>query len=188
VLLASIDLTGAPVRVTADQAGAALAADLVGVDVARTEVDGVEHTVVQVLLDDDRVGFDPTLLEGPLLVEVVRPDGTVVAREPADHDRFRRELQAERGSSHGERRGVLLLTAGELPPPWIRLAFLPIALHDTSATVLRLQRSTVAELLDGVERAAAAGAMSDADRRAALIAIEHLHPPADPTVRGTLTP
>jgi hypothetical protein len=74
---------------------------------------------------------------------------------------------------------VLLLDDGQVPEPWVRLAFLPVTLATTAGTTLQLQRTTVDELVEGIERAAADGAMSSAERTGALTAVEHLHPQAD---------
>ena len=71
---------------------------------------------------------------------------------------------------------MLVLTGGELPPPWIRLAFLPIALSATVGGSLVLTRTTAESLLAGVEAATAAGEMTDGERAAAVATIEHLHP------------
>jgi hypothetical protein len=70
-----------------------------------------------------------------------------------------------------------LLTDGELPPPWIRLCFLPLALTAGAGATLVLRRTTVEDLVAGVERSAAEGAITDNERVAALTAIEHLHGP-----------
>jgi hypothetical protein len=179
VLLARIDMTGAPVRAMADEPGATIAASLVGVDVTRRAVDGVEHTVVQVLLDDDRPDFPTALYDAPIVADLVRGDGSVVARELLDHDRFRRQLAAEREEGRSERRGVLLLDGGQLPEPWVRLAFLPVPLAGTAGTTMQLRRTTVDELLEGIEGAVDEGAMTAAERASALTAVEHLHPRAD---------
>ena len=112
----------------AGEPGATLVPELVGIDVTRRAVDGVEHTVVQVLLDDDRPDFAPAFYDAPIVADVVHPDGSVVARELLDHDRFRRQLAAEREEGRSERRGVLLLDDGQVPEPWVRLAFLPVPL------------------------------------------------------------
>jgi hypothetical protein len=133
--------------------------------------------VVQVMLDDDRPGFDPSLFDAPLLVEVTDAQGALLARELVDHDEFRRALQAEREAGRSERRGVLLLTRGELPPPWIRLCFLATPLPESAGGQLVLGRTSVDELVAGVERSAAEGAVTDAERRTALTTIEHLHGP-----------
>src|SRR5690349_20469098 len=103
---------------------------LLGVDVRGRSIDGQDQTVVQILLDDDRPGFDPTLLDAPMVAELTDPDGRTVATEPFDHDRFRQRLRAERDAGESVLRGVLVLTDGELPPPYVRLAFLPVAIGD----------------------------------------------------------
>lgn len=175
--LARVALTGTPLRVEADGSTGALGPGLLGVDVAAAAVDGAPHTVVQVLLDDDAAGFDRTLLDGLLVAEVL-DDDAVRAREPFDHDAFRRRLQAERDAGERTTRGVLLLTGGELPPPWIRLAFLPVAMADTAGAALVIRRTTPAELVAGVEEAYALGELTDDERRSVLTVIDQ-HLPAD---------
>ena len=96
VVLARIDLTGAPLQLMAHDVPGVLADGVLGVDVRAGSVEGADHTVVQVMLDDDRPGFDRTLLDGPLLADVVDAAGSLAARELLDHDRFRQELRAER--------------------------------------------------------------------------------------------
>ena len=176
VVLARIDLTGAPSQLMAHDAPGVLSEGLLGVDVRAGSVEGTDQTVVQVMLDDDRPGFDPTLLDAPLLADVVDATGSLAARELLDHDRFRQELRTEREQGVEERRGVLVLTGGELPPPWIRLAFLPIALPATVGGSLVLTRTTAEALQAGVDAAAAAGEMTDGEHAAAVATIEHLHP------------
>ena len=170
-----LELDGGPRRELADDDQRA-PTGLVGVDVAETRVDGSPRTVVQLLLDDDQPGFDRTLLDAPIVAEVVGPDGGPVAREPFDHDEFRRRLVAEREAGESTTRGVLLLTDGEPPPPWVRLAFLPVPLERTRGTRLVLRRTTVEELRDGVEQAHAAGSVDDRERQALLTVIGQLHP------------
>lgn len=152
---------------------------LLGVDVSPTEVEGRPQTVVQLLFDDDQVGFDRTLLDGPMVAELHRDDGGIAAREPFDHDRFRRVLHAEREAGESITRGVLVLSGGELPPPWVRMAFVPMDIADTAGATLVIRRTSTAEMLAGVERAHAEGAVSDEERRALLTSIDQLHP-ADP--------
>jgi hypothetical protein len=177
VTLASVELTGAPLRATDPAAlGAGGVAGVVGVDVAATTVDGASLTVVQVLLDDDVTGFDRSLLDAPVTAELLDATGAVVHREMFDHDRFRRTLLAERGAGERTTRGVLLLTGGELPPPWVRLAFLPLPLGATRFHRLVVRRTTVDELRSGVEVAAAAGEVTDEERRAVLVVLGQLHP------------
>ena len=175
--LISFDLTGAPVRVDLQAGGpASPVVGLIGIDVAARRVETAEHTAVQVLLDDDLAGFDQGLLDDPIVAELVEADGTVVAREPLDHDRFRRRLKAEHDVGQASTRGVLVLTDGELPPPWIRLAFLPVPLAATAGTRLVLRRTTVPDLIAGVESAFASGELTDDQRRTALQSIEQRHP------------
>jgi hypothetical protein len=176
VQLASIQLTGDPVRVMAGEPATVLADGVLGVDVRGTSVEGTPHVVVQVLLDDDRPDFDPDLYDAPVVVDVLGSDAVMLASELADHDAFRRALRDERDEGRPERRGVLLLTDGELPERWVRLAFLPLPLDSTDGATLVLRRAATDELVAGVERAYADGAIGDAERTAALTTIEHLHP------------
>jgi hypothetical protein len=176
VELFRVELTGAPVR--ADSATAGWSAELpgvLGVDVAARVLDGTEWTVVQVLLDDDHPGFDHALLDGPLVAELIGADGDVIAREPFDHDRFRRQLRDERHAGESSARGVLVTTNGELPPPWIRLAFLPVEIGATAGASLLARRTSVAALRLAVDDAHGRGEITDAERRAVLLSIEQRH-------------
>jgi hypothetical protein len=151
---------------------------LLGVDVRARRLDEQDHTVVQILLDDDRPDFDRSLLDAPVVAELSGPDGTIVAREPFDHDAFRRRLQDERTAGESVTRGILVLTDGELPPPWVRLAFLPVPLPATAGLVLRIARTTVTELVDGVDQAYARGEVTDQERQAVIVTITQRHPDA----------
>lgn len=175
--LAQIELSGRPAQFLAEDERPAMGRHgILGIDVAGRTLDGREHTVVQVLLDDDRPGFDPTLLDGPLVAELRDPDGAVLTQEPFDHDRFRRQLQAEREAGESQTRGILVLTDGELPPSWVRLAFLPIEIGATAGSVLTVRRTTVTELLEGVDRAYERGEITDRERQALVVAIDQRHP------------
>lgn len=149
---------------------------VIGVEVTGTTVDGQVHVVVQLLLDDDVPGFDRALLDAPLLAEVVDPAGDVVAREPFDHDEFRRRLLAERQAGEATTRGVLVLPGGDLPPPWVRLAFLPGRPEDAAGSTVVVRRSTVAALEEGIEQAYLRGELTDGERLAGLTAIDQRHP------------
>lgn len=154
---------------------------VIGIDVAARSIDGTHWTVVQLLLDDDHPLFDPLLLDAPVVAEV-RTHGhdegpaTVVALEAFDHDGFRRQLLQEREAGESTTRGVLVLSGGQLPPPYVRLAFLPIELAATAGCDLTVRRTTVAELVAGVEAAHARGEIGDDERRGLLIGIEQRHP------------
>jgi hypothetical protein len=134
--------------------------------------------VVQVLLDDDHPDFDPALLDQPLVAELHGPDGSLVAREPFDHDRFRRQLLAERDAGESVTRGVLVLTGGELPPAWVRLAFLPVPVAATGDLALTVARTSVTELIGGLDDAYARGEVTDQERQAVIVAISQRHPDA----------
>lgn len=173
--LLRIDLAGTATRVNFDGASPG-PTGVLGVDVAPTVIDGAAHTAVQLLLDDDAPGFDAGLLDGPVVVDLVTSSGVVLARELLDHDRFRRQLRAERDLGRSTLRGVLVLTEGALPPPWVRLAFLPVDLASTAGALLVLRRSTVPDLLAGVDAAHGAGELTDDERRTAITSIEQRHP------------
>src|SRR5690242_3934842 len=94
--LLRLALAGGPRRVTNDNGASAIDPMVAGVDVTGRDLDGSATTVVQLLLDDDDPRFDHSLLDGPLVAEIVDAAGAVIGREPFDHDRFRRQLRAER--------------------------------------------------------------------------------------------
>lgn len=170
-------LTGRAVRVGTEGSGApAELAGVLGVDVAPTTIDDRPHVVVQVLLDDGRPGFDPALLDEPIVAELLDDAGHVALREPFDHDEFRQTLQRERRAGQQTTRGVLILTHGELPPPWIRLAFLPVDLAQTAGSTLVVRRTTLDELLAGIDASYEAGEIGDDERRALVIAVEQRRP------------
>lgn len=181
--LISVPLTGGPTQaLVSDQPVVEGPHGIVGVDVASRTIAGRAWTVVQLLLDDDHPLFDRTLLDAPVVAEV-RTHGhadsgeaVTLALEPFDHDAFRRQLDAEVVAGESTTRGVLVRTGGQLPPPYVRLAFLPIELAETAGADLSVRRTTVAELVAGVEAAYATGDITDDDRRALLVSIEQRHP------------
>ncbi len=182
--LLRIEMTGAPLQALPEAAHRAAAAGLVGVDVTARSVEGVAHTVVQALFDDDRPGFDRSLLDGPLVADLLTPstgvlDGgaDVLDRALFDHDEFRRRLLTEREAGESITRGVLVLTDGEVPPPWIRLAFLPVELSRTAGAELVVRRSSVEELAAAVDAAHASGVLTDDQRAVGRMSIEQFHPP-----------
>src|SRR3546814_6945504 len=59
------------------------------------------------------------------------------------HDRFRHDLRADQEAGGRVLRGVLVLTGGELPPPHVRLAFLPGSVSGTAGTTLAVVRTDV---------------------------------------------
>lgn len=181
--LISIPLAGGPAQVMVHDLPAVTGPHgVLGVDVASRTIDGHHWTVVQLLLDDDHPLFDRGLLDAPVVAEV-RTHGhadcgepVALALEPFDHDAFRRQLDAEHAAGESTTRGVLVRTGGALPPPYVRLAFLPIELAETAGADLIVRRTTVAELVAGVEAAHAKATITDDDRRALLLAIEQRHP------------
>lgn len=149
---------------------------VLGAAMSPKPIDGNEHTVVQLMLDDDRPGFDRSLLDCPLVAEVRTPAGDVVTRELFDHDRFRQELHAERAASGDDLRGVLLLTDGELPPAYLRLAFLSVPLSDTEGCDLVVIRSERAELLAAIDTGRDDGSLREDEHRGLRTTIEQRHP------------
>ena len=177
VRLFQIGLTGEPQQVLAPiGADDGLPAGVMGIDVSRRVVRGEAQLVVQLLLDDEAGGFDPALLDAPVIAEVFTADGRTVAREPFDHDRFRRRLRDELADGRQVTRGVLVLERGELPPPWIRLAFLPIELASAPGCTLVVRTTTRADLVTGVDNAYSAGELSDEERTTMLTSIDQRHP------------
>jgi hypothetical protein len=183
--LMTVELHGGPTQAMAsDELAISGPPGVLGVDVAARTIDGQHWTVVQLLLDDDHPLFDRALLDAPTVAEVcaqgpghgAEAGSLTLAREPFDHHEFRRQLLAEREAGEQTTRGVLVLTGGQLPPPYLRLAFLPVELAATAAATLTVRRTTVAELVHGVEAAHARGDIGDDDRRALLIGIEQHHP------------
>ena len=181
--LIAVTLAGGPAQVlTSEQPVLDGPHGVMGVDVGSRTIDGHHWTVVQLLLDDDHPLFDRTLLDAPIVAEVRTHghgpgnDPVALALEPFDHDQFRQQLQREHAAGESTTRGVLVRTGGELPPPFVRLAFLPIELAATAGADLLVRRTTVAELVAGVEDAYARAEITDDDRRALLTSIEQRHP------------
>lgn len=174
--LLRLELIGGPGRVETAPGSPAWERGVLGVDVTARPVEGIEHTVVQVLFDDDAPAFDRALLDAPLVAELRDPRGNVVVRELFDHDRFRRELLAEQQAGESERRGVLVLTGGELPPPYVRLAFLPTPIADTEGTDLAVVRTDVPDLVMAVDDALERGEIDEVEHRGLLTSIEQRHP------------
>lgn len=153
---------------------------ILGAAVSPKLIDGDEHTVVQVMLDDDRPGFDRSLLDCPLVAEICTPAGDVVTRELFDHHRFRQELHAERAAGGDELRGVLLLTDGELPPAYLRLAFLAVPVVDTDGCDLVVIRSERAELLAAIDAGREDGSLDEHEHRGLRTTIQQRHPDGRP--------
>lgn len=151
-------------------------AGVLGLAMSPKAIDGTEHTVVQVMLDDDRPSFDRELLDCPMVAEIRTPAGDVVTRDLFDHAAFRRRLHADRAGGDDELRGVLLTTGGELPPAYLRLAFLAVAVSDTEGCDLVVSRHDRHELLAAVDGGHAQGAISDAEHRSLATTIEQRHP------------
>lgn len=174
--LLNVELSGVAAQAETATGSAPYDLGVLGLAVDSKEIDGTDHTVVQVMFDDDRSDFDASLLECPLVAEVRTPAGDVLTRELFDHDRFRRRLQADRESKGTELRGVLLLTGGALPPPYLRLGFLALPLADTAGCILAVVRTGRSELVAAVEAGFADGSLTDAEYRALGTAIDQRHP------------
>ncbi|MDY7105490.1 MAG: hypothetical protein S0880_30245 [Actinomycetota bacterium] len=167
---------GAPAQVQTAPGDGPYELGVLGVAMHPKVIDGAAHTVVQVMLDDDRPGFDSALLDDPMTAEVRTPAGDVVSRELFDHDEFRRRLAAEQADGGNELRGVVLRTQGQLPPPYLRLAFLPVAVADTEGCDLVVARHGRDELLAAVDAARDDGGLSEHDHRNLRTAIDQRHP------------
>ncbi len=174
--LLRLELTGREGQVTTPPGSPPHEIGLLGVDVSTLELEGEEHVVVQALFDDDTPGFDPALLHGPLVADLVDGEGTSVARELFDHESFRRDLAAEQEAGVDDLRGVVVRSGGELPPRYLRLAFLALPVADTDGATLVLRTADREELIAGVEVAHTRGEISDEERRSLLVTIEQRHP------------
>lgn len=174
--LLRLELIGGPGRVETAPGSPAWERGVLGVDVSTTTVDGEAHTVVQVLFDDDAPDFDRALLDAPLVAELRDRAGDVLVRDLFDHHEFRQALLAEQQAGESERRGVLVLSGGELPPHYVRLAFLPTAVDDTAGTTLAVVRTEIPDLVMAVDDALERGQIDDAEHRALLVSIEQRHP------------
>jgi hypothetical protein len=174
--LLRLELIGAPGRVETAPASPAAERGIMGVDVSALVVEGDPHTVVQVLFDDDAPGFDRTLLDGPMLAELRNATGDVVIRDLFDHHRFRERLLAEQQAGGNELRGVLVLPGGELPPPYVRLAFLAVPIERTAGAQLAVVRTDVASLRTAADEALDRGDVDSIEHRSLTIALQQRHP------------
>lgn len=174
--LIRIALGGRPSQMQTAPGDPSYEAGVLGVALSPKTIDGDEHTVVQLMLDDDRPGFDRTLLDCPLVAEIRTPAGDVVTRELFDHDVFRQRLHDERAVGGDELRGVLLLTDGQLPPAYLRLAFLTVPVADTDGCLLAVVRSDRDDLVAAIDAGHAAGALADSEFRSLSTMIEQRHP------------
>jgi hypothetical protein len=150
---------------------------VLGISVGQKEIEGTDHTVVQVMFDEDRPGFDAALLECPLVAEVRTPAGDLISRDLFDHDAFRQRLRVDRDVGDNDLRGVLLLTDGELPPAYLRLAFLPTPLDHMGGCTLVVVRSERHDLEGAIEQGYGDGSLTDGEFRGLMATIEQRHPP-----------
>ncbi len=157
---------------------AAFEAGVLGLAVSPKIIDERDQTVVQAMFDDDRPGFDPSLLDCPMTVEIRTPAGDVVTRELFDHDGFRRSLHAERSAGGDDRRGVLLLTNGAMPPAYLRLAFLDVPVADTADCSLVVSRFERDDLVAAIDAGRDDGSLSPGEHRSLSTMIDQRHPPS----------
>ncbi|WP_436793813.1 hypothetical protein [Actinospongicola halichondriae] len=174
--LIRIMLAGRPLQMQTSPGDAAFEGGLLGVAVSPKTIDGTEHSVVQAMFDDDRPGFDQTLLDCPMVAEIRTPAGDVVTRELFDHDVFRQALHAERAVGGDDLRGVLLLTGGALPPAYLRLAFLTLPVADATDCALVISRFDRDELVAAIDGGQADGSLSATDHRSLSTMIDQRHP------------
>ncbi|MDE0801682.1 MAG: hypothetical protein OSA99_00015 [Acidimicrobiales bacterium] len=174
--LISIDLDGQPNQTQTAPGDTAYETGILGVAVHPKVIDGEDHTVVQIMVDDDRPGVDRSLLDCPMVAEVRTPVGDVITRELFDHDEFRRALDAERRAGGDDLRGVLLRTGGRLPPAYLRLGFLAVALSDTEGCSLVVSRFGRDELLEAVDAGRVDGSLAAGEHRSLTTMIDQRHP------------
>jgi hypothetical protein len=174
--LLRVETMGRPAQVQTPPGSPAFERGVLGAALSPKVIDGREHTVVQVMLDDDRPGFDRSLLDCPMVAEIQTPAGDVVTRELFDHDAFRRELHAEKAAGGDELRGVLLLSGGELPPTYLRLAFLDVPVGDIDGCDLVVVRSDRDDLIAAIDAGLADGSLSEREHRGLRTTIEQRHP------------
>jgi len=174
--LLRLELIGGPGRVETAPGSPAAERGIIGVDVSALVVEGDPHTVVQVLFDDDAPGFDRTLLDAPMLAELRNATGDVVIRDLFDHHEFRQRLLAEQQAGGNELRGVLVLPSGELPPRYVRLAFLPVPLDRTVGAQLAVVRTDVESLRKAIDDARRDGNIDAIEHRSMSLALGQRHP------------
>jgi hypothetical protein len=174
--LLRLELIGGPGRVQTAPGSPAGERGIVGVDVSALVVEGDPHTVVQLLFDDDTPGFDRSLLDAPLLAELRNATGDVVVSDLFDHHEFRRRLLDEQQAGGNELRGVLVLPGGELPPPYVRLAFLPVPIEKTTGAQLAVVRTDADSLRKAIDDARRDGNIDAIEHRSMSIALRQRHP------------
>lgn len=174
--LLRVQSMGRPMQMQTPPGSPAYLAGILGAALSPKMIDGVEHTVVQVMLDDDRPRFDRSLLDCPLVAEMRTPAGDLLTRELFDHDRFRHQLRDERDAGGNELRGVLLLTGGELPAPYLRLAFLGVPVADTDGYDLVISRFERDELIDAIDTARTDGSLEEHEHLGLTTTIQQRHP------------
>ena len=149
---------------------------VLGISVDSKRIEGTDHTVMQVMFDDDRPGFDARTLECPLVAEIRSPAGDLITRELFDHDAFRQRLRADRDTGGNDLRGVLLLTDGELPPAYLRFAFLDTALGHLGGCTLVVARSDRDDLVASIEQGYGEGLLTDEEYQGLMTTIDQRHP------------
>ena len=176
---------GRPTQMQTAPGSPAYEAGILGAALSPKMIEDTEHTVVQVMLDDDRPRFDRSLLDCPLVAEMHTPDGDLLTRDLFDHERFRRQLREERDAGGNELRGVLLLTGGELPPPYLRLAFLNVAVAGTDGCDLVVVLSARDELVEAIDAGRADGSLQEHEHHGLITTIQQRHPKTPETGADT---
>jgi hypothetical protein len=174
--LLRLELIGGPGRVETAPGSPAADRGVLGVDVSALSVEGDPHVVVQLLLDDDAPGFDRSLLDAPLLAELRNATGDVAIRDLFDHHEFRQRLHAEQQAGGNELRGVLVLPGGELPPPYVRIAFLQVPIEKTAGATLAIVRTEADALVRAVDEALGQRKIDRIEHRSMKLAVEQRHP------------
>ena len=149
---------------------------VLGISVDSKRIEGTDHTVMQVMFDDDRPGFDARTLECPLVAEIRSPAGDLITRELFDHDAFRQRLRVDRDTGDNDLRGVLLLTDGELPPAYLRFAFLDTPLARIGGCTLVVARSERVDLVASIEQGYGDGSLTDEEYQGLMTGIDQRHP------------
>ena len=73
-------------------------------------------------------------------------------------------------------RGVLLLTAGELPPAYLRFAFLDTPLARIGGCTLVVARSERVDLVASIEQGYGDGSLTDEEYQGLMTGIDQRHP------------
>ena len=83
---------------------------------------------------------------------------------------------ANRDTGDNDLRGVLLLTAGELPPAYLRFAFLDTPLARIGGCTLVVARSERVDLVASIEQGYGDGSLTDEEYQGLMTGIDQRHP------------